>query len=155
MTTTTYTMTTATATAATTTVCQRRRGGNEDATKCDAARCALSVDCVRVRLCVCYKDEEIEGRLDDLKARMRQYRSAAQLVSRQRACTRQERHWLNDSGSLFADELGRLLDRRRGLAAFQTASAHDKVARPHPPSPFTVITPTPLRSRRHTRQVSK
>jgi len=86
---------------------------------------------VRVRLCVCHKDDEIERRLDQLDASVRQYRCYAQLVCREPACTPEERHRLNDSGTLYADQLGRLLDRRRALAAFQAASAHDKVARVH------------------------
>jgi len=86
---------------------------------------------VRVRLCVCHKDDEIERRLDQLQASVRQYRTYAQLVCREPACRREERRWLNDSGTLYADQLGRLLDRRRGLAAFQAASARDKVARVH------------------------
>jgi len=84
---------------------------------------------VRVRLCVCHKDGEIERRLDQLQGSVRQYSSYAQLVCREPACTREEGRWMNDSGTLYADQLGRLLDRRRALAAFQAASAHDKVVR--------------------------
>ena len=84
---------------------------------------------MRVRLCVCHKDGEIERRLDQLDASVRQYRCYAQLVCLEPACTPEERHRLNDSATLYADQLGRLLDRRRGLAAFQAASAHDKVVR--------------------------